>query len=95
MPSHAVGLSRASLSPPTNVGAVGRRAVNYEQSEQARGQIDVEYPAPGQVIDEKTTEQRADDGGKTKRGSEKSLVSSAFARGDEVADHSNGMLKGS
>src|SRR5262245_16138499 len=77
------------LMPPARVGR-GQRCGNHEQGEQARGQVDVEYPAPRQVIDEKATKQRADDGGKTERGSEKSLVSPAFARGNEVPDHSNG-----
>lgn len=35
------------LMPATHAGR-GQRCGNHEQSEQARGQIDVEYPAPGQ-----------------------------------------------
>ena len=64
----------------------GERRCNYEQGEQARRQVDVEDPAPAQVIDEETSEQRADDRGKAERGSEKSLVARAFARRDEIAD---------
>src|SRR5262249_7749701 len=66
-----------------------QRCGDDEQSEQARGEVDVEYPAPAQVIDEEPAEQRTDDGGKTERGSEKALVSRAFARGDDIPDHCN------
>jgi hypothetical protein len=68
----------------------GQRYGNHEKGKQAGGQVDVEYPAPCQVIDKKPAEQRANDGGKTERGSEQALIAPAFARGNEIPDYGDG-----
>ena len=63
---------------------------DHDQREDADRQVDVEDPAPGQVVDEETADQRADDGGDAEHGAEEALVAPALARRDQVADHGDG-----
>jgi hypothetical protein len=74
---------------PTARAGWGQSDRNHEQGEEPGGQVDVEYPAPCQLIDKKTAQQRPEDGGKTECGSEQPLISPAFAGGNKVSDHGN------
>ena len=49
-------------------------------------QVDVEDPAPREVVDEEAAEQRADDRRDAEDGAEDALVAAAVARRDDVAD---------
>ena len=52
----------------------------------AERQVDVEDPAPGEVVDEEAAEQRTGDDGDAEHAAEQALVAAAVARRDEVAD---------
>jgi hypothetical protein len=65
---------------------VERRA-DHDQGEPADRQVDVEDPAPGQVVHEEAAEQRPQDGRHAEDGAEETLVLAAVARRDDVADH--------
>ena len=52
----------------------------------AEREVDVEDPAPREVVDEEAAEQRADHGRDAEDGAEEPLVLAALARRDDVAD---------
>ena len=60
---------------------------DHDEREHADRQVDVEDPAPGQVVDEEAAEQRADHRRDAEDGAEEALVAAALARRDDVADH--------
>ncbi len=59
---------------------------DHDERDRAERQVDVEDPAPGEVVDEEPAEQRADDRRNAEDGSEEPLVAAAVPRGDDVAD---------
>ena len=59
---------------------------DHRERDQADRQVDVEDPAPGQVVDEEPTEQRPDHCRDAEDGAEEALVATAVARRDDVAD---------
>ena len=61
---------------------------DHRQREQTDGQVDVEDPAPGDVVDEEPADQWPDHSGDAEDGTEVSLVAAAVARCDDVADRS-------
>ena len=48
--------------------------------------VDVEDPAPGELLDEDAAEQRSDDARHAEHGAEEPLVAAALAGRDDVAD---------
>ena len=70
----------AALRPGMEHGA------DDDEGEDADRQVDVEDPAPAEVVDEKAAEQRADDRRNAEHGAEETLVLAAFAWRDDVAD---------
>ena len=64
----------------------GKRPANDRQREEAERQIDVEDPAPTQVLDKKPADQRANHGREPEDPAEDALVAAALARREEVAD---------
>ena len=50
------------------------------------GQVDVEDPAPGELLDEDAAEQRPDDARDAEHRAEQPLVAAALAGRDDVAD---------
>ena len=54
--------------------------------ERADGQVDVEDPAPGEVVDEEAAEQRAGDRRDREDGADQAHVAAALARRDDVGD---------
>ena len=79
---------RAEIVDP--VGDGRRLAVehggDHEQGHRPDRQVDVEDPAPAQVVDEEAAEQRADDGRDAEDAAEEAGVAAALARRDDVAD---------
>ncbi len=70
---------------------LGRRsgtegARDHRERERTEREVDVEDPAPGEVVDEEASEQRPGDGRDAEHRSEQALVTAALAGGDEVAD---------
>jgi hypothetical protein len=63
---------------------------DHHHRQNAGRQIDEKNPAPAQLIDEKAADQRADDGRDAEHRAEKTLVTAALARRNEVADHGDG-----
>ena len=59
---------------------------DHGQREEAERQVDVEDPAPREVVDEEAAEQRAGDDRDAEDAAEEALVAAAVARRDEVAD---------
>ena len=59
---------------------------DHEERDRADRQVDVEDPAPREVVDEEAAEQRADDRRHAEDGAEEALVLAAVARRDDVAD---------
>ena len=59
---------------------------DHEQRERADRQVDVEDPAPGEVVDEEAADQRPDHRGDAEHRAEHALVLAAVARRDDVAD---------
>jgi AcrR family transcriptional regulator len=57
-----------------------------EDSERADGHVDVEHPAPREVVDEEAAEQRAGHRRHCKDGADQSHVAAALARRDDVGD---------
>ena len=57
---------------------------DHDEGEDADRQVDVEDPAPGEVVDEETAEQRSDDRRNTEHGAEEALVLAALARRHHV-----------
>ena len=64
----------------------GYLAGHHDQRDHADRHVDVEDPAPGQVVHEHAAEQRADHAGQAEDGAEQPDVLAAFARRDDVAD---------
>ncbi len=61
-------------------------ASHDDQGNGADRQVDVENPAPGQVVDEHAPEQRADDAGHAEDGAEQADVTAPFPGGDDITD---------
>ena len=59
---------------------------DHAQRDDPHRQVDVEDPAPAEVVDEEPAEQRADDRREPEHGAEVALVLAALARRDDVAD---------
>src|SRR5438309_1108043 len=57
-----------------------------DERERADRQVDVEDPAPGEVVDEEAAEQRPDHRRHAEHGAEEALVATSLARRDDVAD---------
>ena len=58
-----------------------------DEGRDAQRHIDVEHPAPAQVLGEQPAEQRPDDTGNAEHRAEQPGVLAAFARRHEVGDH--------
>lgn len=56
-----------------------------DERDETDGEVDVEHPAPGELVDEQSAEQRAEHAGRAEHGAEESLVAAAFAGRDDVA----------
>ena len=67
-------------------GAGVERDRDHHQRERAERQVDVEDPAPREVVDEEAAEQRADHGRDAEDSAEEALVLAPLARRDDVAD---------
>lgn len=59
---------------------------DHGERDEPDGEVDVEDPAPGQVVDEQSAEQRAEHAGRTEDRAEEALVLAAFPGRDDVAD---------
>ncbi len=59
---------------------------DHGEGDDADGQVDVEHPAPAQVLGEQPAEQRSEHTGRTEHGTEKALVAAAFTRRHDIAD---------
>ncbi len=64
----------------------GDLAGHDEEGHRADGDVDVEDPAPGEVVDEHAAEQRADDAGETEDSAEKTHVLAPLPGRDDVSD---------
>ena len=62
------------------------RGSDDEKGDDADRHVDVEDPAPRQVVDEEAPDERPDDRGDAEDSAEQSLVAAAVARWDDVAD---------
>ena len=62
------------------------RGRDHHERDGADRQVDVEDPAPGEVVDEEAAEQRPDDRRDAEDAAEVALVLAALARRDDVAD---------
>ena len=63
-----------------------QHGVDHDQRHDAQRHVDVEDPAPGQVLGEEATEQRSGDAGQAPDAGEVARVAATFARRDDVAD---------
>ena len=63
-----------------------QHGADHRERNGSNRQIDVEDPAPGEVVDEEPTEQRPGNARDREDGSDVALVAAAFARRDDVAD---------
>jgi hypothetical protein len=63
---------------------------DYHQREHPDRDVDVEDPAPGEVVDEEPAEERSDHRRDAEDRSEEALVAAAVARRDDVADDREG-----
>ena len=61
-------------------------SADHEQGEASDGQVDVEDPAPGRVVDDEPADERTDDRRGGERGADQPLVAAAVARRDDLAD---------
>ena len=68
-------------------GGAVERGRDHAERERAQRQVDVEDPAPREVVDEEAAEQRPDHGRDAEDGAEEPLVLAALARRHDVADH--------
>ena len=68
-------------------GARMERGRDHAERHRADRQVDVEDPAPGEMVDEEAAEQRPDHRRDAEHAAEESLVLAALARRDDVADH--------
>ncbi len=57
-----------------------------DERDDADRDVDVEHPAPGRLVDQEASDQRAEDAGGTEHRSEVALVPASFAGRDDVAD---------
>jgi hypothetical protein len=64
-----------------------KRAGDHGQRHEPERQIDVEDPAPGQLIDEEAAEQRPDQSRQAPNAAEQPLIAPPLARRNEIADH--------
>jgi hypothetical protein len=69
------------------VGASVEGGSDHGERDQPDRDVDVEDPAPGEVVDEEAAEQRPDHGRDAEDAAEEALVAAALARRDDVADH--------
>ena len=60
---------------------------DHREREQAQRQVDVEDPAPGEVVDEEPAEERPDHGRDAEDGAEETLVFAPLAWRHDVPDH--------
>ena len=67
------------------IAAVEYRA-DHQQREQAERQIDIEDPAPGGVLHQKTADQRADHRREAKNAAEQPLIATTIGGWDDVGD---------
>ena len=79
-----------ALSVPAARRARRQHGRDDYHCQDAGRQVDVEDPAPAQLIDQEAADQRADDGGGAEHRAEEALVTPALARRDEVADDGDG-----
>ena len=70
----------------TRPSAPGTCARDDDQRDDADRHVDVEDPAPGELLDEDAAEQRADDARHAEHRAEQALVAAALAGRDDVAD---------
>src|SRR5581483_5116046 len=68
------------------LGARVEHRRDHEERERADGEVDVEDPAPREVVDEEPAEQRPDHGRDAEHRAEQALVAAALPRRDDVAD---------
>ena len=68
------------------VGASLEGGADHGERDEADRKVDVEDPAPGEVVDEEPAEQRPDHRRDAEDGAEVALVPAALARRDDVAD---------
>ena len=61
-------------------------ARDHRQRDEAERKVDVEDPAPGEVVDEEAAEQRPGDDRDAEDAAEQALVAAALARRDDVPD---------
>ena len=66
------------------------RRVDDGERQQAERQVDVEDPAPAELVDDEATEQRAEHRREAEDAAEETLVAAALARWDDVADDGDG-----
>ena len=66
------------------------RRVDDGEGQQAQRQVDVEDPAPGELIDDEAAEQRADHRREAEDAAEEALIAAALARRHDVADDGDG-----
>ena len=64
----------------------GEHDRDHHQGERADRQVDVEHPAPAQVVDEEPAKQRSDHARDAEHGAERALVLAALTGRDDVAD---------
>ena len=64
----------------------GQRAAAQDEGSNAQGQIDPEYPAPREIIDEEAAQDRAADARRRPHAAQIALVAAALARRDHVGD---------
>src|SRR5436190_24127428 len=60
---------------------------DHRERDDPERQVDVEDPAPGQVVDEEAAQQRTDHGRHPEDGAEETLIAASITRRDDVADH--------
>ena len=64
--------------------------VDDRQRKQADRKVDVEDPAPRQVVDDEAAGERSDHGRDAEDAAEEALIAPALARGDNVTDYGDG-----
>jgi hypothetical protein len=65
---------------------VGQRRGDHDQGQDAHRQVDVEDPAPVDVVRQKAAEERPDDEAEPEHGAEQALVAAPLLRAEQVAD---------
>ena len=64
---------------------------DHAERQQPQGDVDVKYPPPADVIGDPAAAQRTGDAGDAEDAADESLPFAAFGRGEQVADHSDGL----